>query len=165
MDSPYHLKSLKARAKDKRKANKKLVNRLKKINPRGLDKIVHELHDEVFDDIDCLKCGNCCSTISPIIINKDIERISRKLKTKPASLVEAYLRVDEDDDYVFRQTPCPFLGTDLYCAVYSDRPKACAEYPHTDRIKFYQALDLSLKNTETCPAVFEIFEKLKERGY
>lgn len=165
MGSPNHPDTLKARAKDKRKANKKLVNRLKKINPRELDSIVHELHDEVFDDIDCLKCGNCCSTISPIVINKDIERISRKLKTKPANFIDDYLRIDEDDDYVFRQTPCPFLGDDLYCAVYSDRPKACAEYPHTDRIKFYQALDLSLKNTETCPAVFEIFEKLKESGY
>lgn len=165
MESPYSLDTLKARAKDKRKSNKKLLVRLKKIKPRELDDLVHELHEEVFDYIDCLKCGNCCSTISPIIINKDIERVSRKLKIKPAAFVDAYLEVDEDDDYVFRQAPCPFLGEDLYCVVYSDRPKACAEYPHTDRVKFYQALDLSLKNTETCPAVFEIFEKLKERGY
>lgn len=165
MESPYYLDTLKARAMDKRKSNKKLLVRLKKINPRELDNLVHELHEEVFDYIDCLKCGNCCSTISPIIINKDIERISRKLKDKPAAFANAYLEIDEDDDYVFRQAPCPFLGEDLYCEIYTDRPKACAEYPHTDRVKFYQALDLSLKNTETCPAVFEIFEKLKERGY
>jgi Fe-S-cluster containining protein len=165
MDSPYHLETLKARAKDKRKANKKLLGRLKNLNPRVLDSLVHDLHEEVFDYIDCLKCGNCCSTISPIVINKDIDRISRKLKVKPSSFVDRYLNIDEDDDYVFRKTPCPFLGEDLYCAVYTDRPKACADYPHTDRVKFYQALDLSLKNTETCPAVFEIFEKLKTRGY
>lgn len=29
--------------------------------------------------------------------------------------------------------PCPLLGRDNYCAVYADRPKACREYPHTDR--------------------------------
>ncbi len=30
-------------------------------------------------------------------------------------------------------SPCPFLGDDNYCSVYEARPKACREYPHTDR--------------------------------
>jgi Fe-S-cluster containining protein len=57
--------------------------------------------------------------------------------------------------------PCPFLGADNYCSVYDDRPKACREYPHTDRKRFYQILDLTLKNTSTCPAVHLVIEKLK----
>lgn len=58
--------------------------------------------------------------------------------------------------------PCPFLGSDNYCSIYEDRPKACREYPHTDRKKFYQIHALTIKNAETCPAVFHTLEQLKQ---
>ncbi|MCD8261039.1 MAG: YkgJ family cysteine cluster protein [Bacteroides sp.] len=77
-------------------------------------------------------------------------------------MVETYLRIDEDNDYVFKSMPCPFLGTDNYCCIYEDRPKACREYPHTDRKKFYQLYSLSIKNSTTCPAVLEILERLRK---
>ena len=70
--------------------------------------------------------------------------------------------LDEDKDYVLRQAPCPFLGADNYCSVYEDRPNACREYPHTDRKKISQLLDLTYKNTFVCPAVLEITEQLKK---
>ena len=74
--------------------------------------------------------------------------------------IDAYLEMDEEEEYVFRLQPCPFLGTDNYCAIYASRPKACREYPHTDRKRFYQILDLTAKNTKVCPAVFNIVEEL-----
>jgi Fe-S-cluster containining protein len=83
---------------------------------------------------------------------------------KPGELIDKYLRVDEDKDYVVKSSPCPFLGADNYCSVYEDRPKACREYPHTDRKKMVQILDLTLKNTQVCPAVFEMVERLKKLG-
>jgi len=70
--------------------------------------------------------------------------------------------VDEEGDYVFRESPCPFLMGDNYCMVYEDRPRACREYPHTDRKRFHQLLKLSYKNTLVCPAVLEVVEGLKQ---
>ena len=61
-----------------------------------------------------------------------------------------------------RQAPCPFLDSDNYCAVYDNRPNACREYPHTDRKRIIQLLDLTYKNTFVCPAVLEITEKIKK---
>ncbi|MCF8232650.1 MAG: YkgJ family cysteine cluster protein [Bacteroidales bacterium] len=165
MDDVYNLRDLPQKASQAKKSNKKLVQRLKKINPRKLDRIVHELHAEVFEEIDCLKCGNCCRSISPHITDKDIQRLAGSLKMKPSYFSEQFVKIDEDSSYGFNQSPCPFLGEDNYCAVYTLRPKACADYPLTDRKRFYQALDLSLKNTVICPAVYEIFEWLKVRGY
>ncbi len=81
---------------------------------------------------------------------------------KPGDFIDAYLRVDEEDDYVLKSAPCPFLGADNHCSVYDDRPKACREYPHTDRKKMVQIMDLTYKNTLVCPAVFEIVERLKK---
>jgi hypothetical protein len=51
---------------------------------------------------------------------------------------------------------------DNTCLIYDVRPKACSEYPHTNRRKFIQLADLTIKNTEVCPAAFEIVEDLKK---
>jgi len=142
--------------------NKIFFARLKKKKPKNLDKIVQKLHDEVFQKIDCLDCANCCKSISPTLYDKDINRLAKHLKIKPSQFVEKYLYLDEEGDYVFKETPCPFLLNDNYCMVYESRPKACREYPHTDRPRFYQILDLTLKNAEVCPAVFELIERLKK---
>jgi len=149
-------------AQDHFKENKKLVQQLKKKKPKDLDIITTDLHYEVFERIDCLACANCCKSISPIVTDKDIQRIARHLKQKPSDFVESYLNLDLENDYVFKNQPCPFLGADNYCSIYSVRPKACAEYPHTDRKKFQQLLNLSLKNTSICPAVTEVFIGLKK---
>jgi Fe-S-cluster containining protein len=150
------------KAKLAQKKNKKLAAQLRKKKPKNLDRVAQDLHDEAFSHIDCLSCANCCKSISPVVTDKDIQRIAKHLRMRPANFVEEYLLLDEENDYVFTQQPCPFLGDDNYCAIYSVRPKACREYPHTDRDKFYQLLNLSVKNTLICPAVLEVFEGLKD---
>jgi Fe-S-cluster containining protein len=82
---------------------------------------------------------------------------------KEQKFIETYLRVDEDNDFVVNSLPCPFLGADNYCSVYEVRPKACREFPHTDRKKFQQITDLTLKNVAVCPAAFNIVEEMKRR--
>ncbi len=153
---------LKEQAAQQKNSNKKLISRLRKLNPRRLDELVHELHYQKFEVADCLECANCCKSISPIITSQDINRIAKHLKAKPSKLIEEYFEIDEEDDYVFRTQPCPFLGEDNYCSIYEHRPRACRDYPLTNRVKFFQALDVSLKNTKICPVVFEIFEELKK---
>jgi len=126
------------------------------------DNIVHDLHDKFSSKIDCLSCGNCCRTLGPRITDKDVERMAKALRLKPAEVINRYLRIDEDGDMVFRSMPCPFLRADNYCAIYENRPKACREYPHTDRKRFYQIYNLSIKNASTCPIVFEVLEELRK---
>ena len=79
---------------------------------------------------------------------------------KSSEFIDEYLFRDSDGDYVLKSAPCPFLGTDNKCLVYEDRPKACREYPHTNRKNMQGILDLSLKNTLVCPAVFKIFYEI-----
>jgi Fe-S-cluster containining protein len=59
--------------------------------------------------------------------------------------------------------PCTFLGADNYCSIYEVRPKACREFPHTDRKKFQQISNLTLKNVAICPAAYAIVEAMKKR--
>ena len=149
-------------AKDKYKENKIFFKKLKKKPPKDLDYIMHELHEETFEQINCLECANCCRTTGPLFTDKDIERISKFMRLKPSQFIDRYLRIDEDQDYVLKTVPCTFLADDNYCSIYEVRPKACREYPHTDRNKFHQITDLTLKNTAICPAAFDIVEKLKK---
>ncbi len=145
-----------------KKENQDFLKKLKQQNSRKLDDSFHKLHDEVFDEIDCLKCANCCKTTSPIFRQKDIELLSKKLKCSPSDFIDKYLHVDVEGDYVLNYAPCPFLDNENYCTVYEYRPAACREYPHTDRKKMYQLLDLTLKNTLVCPAVLEVVDRLKK---
>ena len=109
--------------------------RLKKKPPRQLDNVMHDLHDKAFDRIDCLTCANCCKTTGPLWTKKDRERVAKHL-------------------------PCPFLGGDNRCGIYDVRPKACREYPHSDRVKQHQLLSLHAKNCSICPAIEDIAKGL-----
>jgi uncharacterized protein len=140
-------------------------NKLKRKKPKQLDDITHRLHDKVSSQFDCMSCGNCCKSISPRITDKDIERIAHKQKMKEVDFIARYLHVDEDQWYVFNETPCPFLMPDNFCMIYDYRPKACSEYPHTDRRRFYQLLDLTMLNRELCPIVYEVVERLKKADF
>jgi len=150
-------------AKDKNKENKSFFKKLKKKPPKQLDYVMQEIHDEEFEKTDCLKCGNCCKTTGPLFTDKDIERISKYLKLKTHQFISQYLRLDEDNFYVLQSVPCTFLGVDNYCAIYDVRPKACREFPHTNRKKFYQIADLTLENVAICPAAYNIVEEMKKR--
>lgn len=157
-----NLRTLSECAKKVEKESKSFFKKIKKNRLRELDDTVHALHEELSAQTDCLSCANCCRTLGPRITDKDIERMGRALRMKPQEVVAAYLRIDEDNDYVFRSMPCPFLGSDNYCFIYEDRPKACREYPHTDRRKFYQIHALSIRNARTCPVVYHLLERLKK---
>jgi uncharacterized protein len=142
---------------------KKLFDKLKRTKPKILDEVVHALHDKAFEEIDCLKCANCCKTTSPIFYMKDIERTAKHLKMKSKNFIEKYLHIDEDKDYVLNVAPCPFLGSENYCLIYESRPTACREYPHTNRKRFFQILDLTYNNASICPAVAKVTEGLLKK--
>ncbi|HEN2441777.1 TPA: YkgJ family cysteine cluster protein [Streptococcus agalactiae] len=120
-------------ALQKQGEHRKFLASLKKKAPKNLDKIVQQIHQEVFQEIDC------------------------------TAFEDLFLEVDEDGDKVFKAMPCPFLGDDNLCSIYDVRPKACREFPHTDRKKIYQINNLTIKNTLTCPAAYLFVEKLKSR--
>lgn len=157
------LKQLPLRAKEKQNENKKFLSKLKKKPPKNLDYVMDDLHETEFQKTDCLSCANCCKTTGPLFTNADIERISKHLRLKPQQFIARYLQVDEDNDRVLQQLPCAFLDTANYCVIYDVRPKACREFPHTNRKKFHQINNLTLKNVAICPAAFNIVEEMKKR--
>ncbi len=120
------------------------------------------LHEEAFSKVDCLQCANCCKNYSPRFKTPDIKRISKHLKMRESDFIEAYLKVDEEGDYVAKSLPCPFLGADNYCSIYDQRPSDCHRFPYTDEDVIIKRQVLTLKNSTFCPITYYVVEKLIE---
>jgi Fe-S-cluster containining protein len=159
-----HPQNIRQAANQHKKELRELIKKLKRNDKRLLDDKVHRLHYQIFDSYNCTACANCCRSLGPKLTNKDIARLADYLKITDSAFFQKYVVEDEDGDFVFREMPCVFLQSDNLCAVYDIRPKACREYPHTDKTNFHQILDLSLLNAEICPAVYEIFVILQKNN-
>ena len=145
------------------KEEKDLKKKLKRVERRTLDRLMHDAHEKAFACTDCLECANCCTTTGPLFTDKDISRIAKHLHMPEGEFITTYLRTDEDGDQVLQSVPCPFLGDGNYCSIYTHRPKACREYPHTDRVKQFQLIDLTMKNLRICPAVETILTDVSDQ--
>ena len=136
---------------------------LLKAPQRQVIKALPALHDEAFSKINCLNCAACCRNYSPRFKTPDIKRISKHLRLKESVFIETYLKLDEEGDYVVKQTPCAFLGADNFCSIYEVRPSDCHRFPYTDEDVMVRRPNLTLINSSFCPAVYFVLEKLIEK--
>ena len=140
--------------------NLSFLNSLK--GKREWDDRSQEIHKNVFENTNCLACGNCCKTTPAIVERSDVKRIAKYLNTTPKGFIRKYLLEDFNGELFIQKVPCTFLNEDNTCAIYEVRPKACREYPHTDQKDFHRRGKMNAKNTIVCPAAFAIVERLKE---
>jgi uncharacterized protein len=47
--------------------------------------------------------------------------------------------------------------------IYAVRPQACREFPHTDKEGFIWRTYLHAGNTQTCPAVYFLVQRMRQR--
>jgi uncharacterized protein len=146
-------------AKEQQKVFRRM---LEKGNKSKMLKLLPQLHEEAFAKIDCLECANCCKNYSPRFKQPDIKRIAKVLGMKEGDFAQQYLKLDEENDYVVKKSPCPFLGADNYCSIYEDRPSDCRRYPYTDEDVLLKRIPLTLKNSTSCPAVFTVLDALEK---
>lgn len=151
------LKNWEKKSNERQKLYKQYLQRA---NKNAVLKSLPQLHEEAFDKIDCLQCGNCCKGYSPRFKTPDIKRIAKYLKIKEGDLINRYLKVDEEGDYVMQNQPCSFLGADNYCCIYEVRPSDCERFPYTNEDVLVKRPQITLKNSSFCPAVYYVLEKL-----
>lgn len=155
------LNQFRQKASGKKKANKKFFERIKNEKSSVVDDLFQQADEDVFANINCLDCANCCKTTGPLFTAKDVHRIASHLKLKPGEFEAEYLKTDEEDDLILKSVPCVFLNEDNRCSIYEVRPRACAEYPRTNKRNIKEFLGPLRKDVEVCPAVFEMVERIK----
>lgn len=153
------------RAYRKKKTLTAFLKKLGKSKTRGILKVAAEVDKEVWKEVNCLDCANCCKKMTPTYTRKDINRISKHFKMTYQQFYDKWLHVDENKDVVNVSTPCQFLGKDHKCKIYAIRPTDCAEFPHFTRKDFrYQVREKVFnQNVVYCPATLVFVEKLKEK--
>jgi len=159
MISPVILPEL---AKKSKHQNKLFFKSIKPGKANLLDNVVHNIHEKVFENINCLECANCCKTLGPRLTERDIRQMAKAINLKPVEFEKKYIKIDEDGDTVFNHLPCPFLMPDNYCQIYENRPKACREYPHTQQPEVLRKKNIHIRNSSACPAVYEILENARK---
>ncbi len=141
---------------------KKFDQFLKSCKERETINKLDEVHEQVFSEINCLDCANCCKNHSPTFKTTDIKRISKVLKLKESVFIDKYLKIDDENDYVLKQSPCPFLQKDNACFIYDVRPSDCSRYPYTNEDVLIKRKKLTLKNSLVCPAVYKVLTILEK---
>jgi Fe-S-cluster containining protein len=98
---------------------------------------------------------------------EDVERLAAGLGMPPSQIVANYLRPTDGADradgspWIMRERPCPFLK-DNRCTVYEHRPASCRGYPYLDKPDFTSRTLSMIGRVSECPAVFEVWEELKQ---
>ena len=122
------------------------------------------LHRELFANHNCCECANCCKTYGTTLEDEDIERISAHLNMTAPDFIAEYL-VDTDSygekGYQIKESPCTFLEADGRCRIQACKPRACEEFPFTDKPGRLMSMLSIIDHAEVCPVVFEILERLK----
>lgn len=148
-------------------SNKKLlrsfVTRTENKPPENLDTLSDKTDKEVWAQVHCLSCANCCKVMSPTYTFQDIKRISSHLGMRPKDFKEKWLYLDKrGNDWMNKSRPCQFLDlkTNL-CSIYEVRPADCASFPHLTKKPIPEYMHVHKQNIEYCPATLLFVEKLK----
>jgi uncharacterized protein len=159
------LRSFKQKMRIRKTAYRRFLTRLEKNPPRRLDALTAAIEPEVWKEIDCLACANCCKTMTPTYTVQDLKRISKHLDMTEEQFKKKWLVKDRSNgDLMNKSTPCQFLDLKTnMCSIYAVRPADCAGFPHLPKRKMVDYMHIHKQNVEYCPATLTMVEKIMQR--
>jgi Fe-S-cluster containining protein len=130
------------------------------------DRILRRIAEGIEEQIDCTVCANCCKVATVTLAERDVERLARYLRIKPAQFLADYTTESEEEGLILRRTEeagCVFLDGKV-CTVYEERPETCQRFPHVVRgtgsiaSRMWQFIDRACY----CPIVYNSLEAFKK---
>ncbi len=160
-----YLKALKKKFDLNRKSFRHFISCLERNPPAKLHEILDKTEKEVWSQVGCLQCANCCKVMSPTYTTDDIKRISAYLGMTQKAFTQKWLYRDKrNNDWMNKSQPCQFLDLNTnMCPIYEVRPRDCADFPHFHNRPATDYLYIHKQNIEYCPATVLMIEKLKTR--
>lgn len=164
MQKLFTLRSFKRKLPASRKSFRSFLTRSEKTPPRGIDKLTSQVEPEVWKEVECLSCANCCKKMTPTFTEKDLKRISAHFNVTPEAFKAQWLEKDKNKDWVNVKQPCQFLNLqDNTCSIYAIRPEDCAGFPHLSKKRWVEYAHVHKQNIDYCPATFKMVEKIMDR--
>lgn len=159
---PVSLRSFKQKVRQNKNSFRRFLTKLEKDPPKRLKSLTIELEKEVWKEVDCLTCANCCKTMTPTFNKADLKRISAHFGQTVEDFQKQWLHKErkKDGDWINKKQPCQFLNLeDNKCSIYEIRPADCAGFPHLTK-KFSEYAHVHKQNIEYCPATYKLVEKM-----
>jgi Fe-S-cluster containining protein len=158
---PINLRSFAQKVRYHKKAFKKYLGKIEKNPPKNINSIVGKVDAEVWKEIDCLTCANCCKKMTPTFTVNDIKKIATHFEMTPKEFKEKWLHQDKKNgDWMNVSQPCQFLNMQTnMCSIYEVRPADCSGFPHLNKKKVTDYIHVHQQNIEYCPATFKMVEK------
>lgn len=157
----FNLRSFKRKLTVNRTAFRKFINTAEKQSPKGITALLPKLEKEVWNDVECLSCANCCKKMTPTFTKQDLNRISAHFGQTPDEFRKQWLKKDSNKDLVNNTQPCQFLNLkDNKCSIYHIRPIDCATFPHLSKKNWKLYAHVHKQNIDYCPATFKLVEKM-----
>jgi len=158
----FTLRSFKMRVRHRRKIFLRFLSKVNRNPPVDLDILTARVEKEVWRDVDCISCANCCKVMAPTYTSKDIKRIAQHLLMPVAELKEKWLRKERGTgDWINKSTPCQFLDLNTnMCGIYDVRPDDCAGFPHLSKKRMVDYIHIHKQNLDSCPATYKMVEKM-----
>ena len=163
---PINLRSFAQKVSKNKLAFKRYLGKIERNPPKGLHNTLVEIDKEVWQEIDCLSCANCCKKMTPTFTTKDITRIATYLQMGKAEFKDKWLYQEnkKNGDWMNRKQPCQFLNLQTnMCSIYEVRPSDCAGFPHFTKKQPALYLYIHKQNIQYCPATYKMVEKMRER--
>jgi uncharacterized protein len=159
-----NLRSFSQKFRFNKKIFRSFLTRLEKNPPKAIHQMMVAVDKEVWQETDCLSCGNCCKKMTPTFSPKDIKRISTHFEMTPAAFKDKWLVFDKKDgDWQNKKQPCQFLDMKSNkCSIYAIRPTDCSGFPHLTKTKAVDYVHIHKQNIEYCPATYKMVEKMRE---
>src|SRR4051812_1293284 len=160
-----NLRSFKQRVRHRKRAYKRFLSHLVKDPPKKLDQIVSLAEKDIWTEVDCLSCANCCKTMTPTYSDEDLKRISAHLNMTVKEFKDRWLYKERSTgDWLNKNTPCQFLDLKTnMCSIYEVRPADCAGFPHLLKKRMVNYMHVHKQNLEYCPATYRMVEKMMEK--
>lgn len=158
------LRTFKTAVNKNKKGFRAFLTRLENKPPKNLDALAVIADKQVWPEVDCLSCANCCKTMSPTFNTKDLQRISAHFNMTVQQFKDKWLYYDKkDNDWMNKKQPCQFLNLeDNKCSIYPIRPDDCAGFPHLTKKKMTDYMHVHKQNVAYCPATYKMVEKMKD---
>ncbi len=111
---PVNLRSFRKKVSHTKSSFRRFLTKLEKNPPKKLTSLTIQLEKEVWQEVDCLSCANCCKTMTPTFNTADLKRISAHFGQTVEEFKAKWLYKEKkkDGDWLNKKQPCQFLNLD-----------------------------------------------------
>ena len=157
------LVQIRRQGEHKREENERLRKHMKR--HAFVERKLRHIALNIEERIDCKECANCCRVATTKLNERDVLKLAKFLRIKPAQFLNDYCQESEEEGVVLKrskETGCVFLDGKL-CTVYEARPATCEDFPHLVRgagsllSRMWEMPD----RATYCPIVFNALEAFK----